>query len=276
VTRLRSRAGALAVSTLLAVACNHDAPAGAASDRPSEAQSPATSATSVASSATSAIPAAGSVMVGSQSFSLTGPPMVAADYTRLADALGTIEHDAFPKRTDTLFAHMVAKENYAFLTREDQPIPPRFKGGWELAGAINQVNKRYLQALLKGRLMRENLELQAMAGCIAGQMVPVTQAFTASLDKSDPKYPVRMKGLEQIKVGLDEIVRGALMTLASGGFDVGDRRWFAATLLPCAAPILGFLSDDNRIARRAEAKAMAGKEDDPEIRAALSSFGSAK
>ncbi|MBL8742107.1 MAG: hypothetical protein JNK04_13460, partial [Myxococcales bacterium] len=76
--------------------------------------------------------------------------------------------------------------------------------------------------------------------------------------------------------GLDEITRGALMTLRADGFGAEDRRWFASAVLPCLVPIVGFLPDGPRAERLGEAKAMAARESDRVVREALSSFVSAK
>lgn len=281
-SRAQHPAWSVLLASVLAAACASEAEPStlaSASAPPSDTTSSAAetaSAIAPASQSAAAPTPPTSAMVAGQWLPTSEKPWTAAEYQTLARALGSVKSDDYPRKGDPVFSRMVARENYAFLASKELPMAERLPPGLDLVGALNQVNKLYIAALAKGVLLhRENLELQAMAACMTSAFVPVTREFVASLDKKDPKYGVRMQGLEGVKAGLNEVTVGALISISVAGFTEADRRWFAAAALPCLPPIVGFIKQKDRAARLEQAKAAAAKERDPLVRALLEDFLSA-
>lgn len=191
-------------------------------------------------------------------------------FARTLDKAGAAR---LPKKGDPVFERLVSPENYAFLAREDLPLNQRFPQGGEFLSAFSVVTKLYVAGMIAGQpLQKEVLALQVATTCASADMVPLVQQFVATLDPKDSKYEVRMKGLDQVKSGLGEIVAGGLMNLGEKSFPLEDRRAAATTSLPCATRLLSMMAPEARAVAIKKAEAMAAAGEDKTLDDAVKDF----
>lgn len=117
-------------------------------------------------------------------------------------------------RSGAVFARMTAPENLDGLRNRGTTIDARFPLSISYFQATNQVLKLYLGAFLKGEVrdseMVELVGSQLRATVVALDLV---DEFIPTLDKDDPTYPNRMRGLEGVRGALGGVVAGSLQTL---------------------------------------------------------------
>lgn len=193
----------------------------------------------------------------------TDAPWTDTELKSLARSLDKAGAARLPKKGDPVFERLVSPENYAFIAREDLPLNQRFPQGGEFLSALNVVMKLYVAGMIAGQpLHKEVLALQSVTTCASADMVPLVQQFVATLDPKDTKYEVRMKGLDQVKKGLGEIVAGGLMNLSEKSFSLEDRRATGVASLPCATRLLSMMDPEARAVaiKKAEAIAAAGED----------------
>lgn len=193
----------------------------------------------------------------------TDSPWTDVELKSLARTLDKAGSARLPKKGDPVFERLVSSENYAFLKREDLPLGQRFPQGGEFLSALSVVTKLYVAGMIAGQpLQKEVLALQTVTTCASADMVPLVQQFVATLDPKDAKYEVRMKGLDQVKKGLGEIVAGSLMNLSEKSFPLEERRATGVASLPCMARLVPMMEPEARegALKKAEAIAAAGED----------------
>ena len=86
--------------------------------------------------------------------------------------------------------------------------------------AISQISKLYLQALTREKAgMQEIVEMAGTQLRLTAVTCLLFDEFLPTLNKDDPKYAVRMQGLDQVKRGLALQIIGSLTLLADNQND---------------------------------------------------------
>lgn len=121
------------------------------------------------------------------------------------------------ERSGEVFARMTSPQNLDLFKNRKLPLDARFPQALNYYQASNQILKFYLA----GFLMKEvgDCELVELMGShFRSTMVALelVDEFVPTIKKDDPKYRVRMQGLDQMKRGLASIVAGGLQTLKEG------------------------------------------------------------
>ena len=94
------------------------------------------------------------------------------------------------------------------------PLDARFPQAINYYQTSNQVLKLYLSAYLK-KDVRDSELVELMGAQLRSTvvMLELVDEFLPTIKKGDPKYQVRMQGLEQMKRGLASVIAGGLQTL---------------------------------------------------------------
>ncbi|MBN9521123.1 hypothetical protein J0H58_21820 [bacterium] len=120
---------------------------------------------------------------------------------------------------------MTATENLDGLRNRGTTIGVRFPLAISHFQATNQILKLYLGVFVKGEVrdseMVELVGSQLRATVVALDLV---DEFIPTLDKDDPTYSNRMRGLERIRGGLGGVVAGSLQTLTERETHRADER----------------------------------------------------
>src|SRR5260370_856235 len=118
------------------------------------------------------------------------------------------------ERSGVVFARITTTENFELFRNQSLPLQARMAQAGEYMQALNQINKLYLAALLQKAVSGSDFGelIGAEFQFIVVQLELVDQ-FVPTLDKNDPTYETRLKGLERIKIGLGQMVAGGLETL---------------------------------------------------------------
>jgi hypothetical protein len=118
-------------------------------------------------------------------------------------------------KSGAVFDRLVSKENLGLLRNKTLPLSVRMPSGLEFLQAANNVNKLYLTGFLQGKV--GNDEMTEMTGLVlrmSSMMTELVGEFVPTLDKNDPKYPTRLKGLQQMKAGMGTVMQGVLMQIS--------------------------------------------------------------
>jgi hypothetical protein len=117
-------------------------------------------------------------------------------------------------RSGVVFARMTAHQNLDGLRDKSLTIAVRLPLANSYFQALNQITKLYVGAFAKGEVAGGDLlELMGAQLRNAAVLLDLVDEFVPTLDKDDPTYPVRMRGLEGMRTGLALVVTGCLQTL---------------------------------------------------------------
>lgn len=144
-----------------------------------------------------------------------------ADMTRAANILVAIARKdvgQLPRyqsqRSGEAFERLTADDNLGFYRNRSLPIEQRLPDALNYMESSNQIHKSYLAAFNQHAVGDSELvELTGAQLRLSVVMIHLVNEFLPTLDKDDPTYPVRMKGLEGMKNGMAIIVAGSLQTL---------------------------------------------------------------
>lgn len=117
-------------------------------------------------------------------------------------------------RSGAVFSRMTAAQNLKGLQDRDVPISTRLPLALSYFQSSNQIFKHYSRAFGKGEV--RDSDVVELAGALLKTtvvLIDLVDEFFATLDKDDPTYPVRLRGLEGVRVGLGGVVIGSLITL---------------------------------------------------------------
>jgi hypothetical protein len=117
-------------------------------------------------------------------------------------------------RSGAVFARLTSTESLPSFTNRDVPVQTRLGQALDYCDGLKEILKTYTAAFLSKEVTdAEVVELTgAFLRCLVVELDLVDE-FVLTLDKSDPKYVIRMQGLETMKLGLAQIVSGLLVTL---------------------------------------------------------------
>ena len=123
------------------------------------------------------------------------------------------------ERSGELFSRMTSTKNLEQFRDRQVALQERFPQMLGYYDAINQILKVYLTAFQAERVSDSDL-LGLMGNMMHASvvMLDVVDEFLPTLDKNDPKYEVRMRGLNQMKNGMAQVVTGGLLTLTERSF----------------------------------------------------------
>lgn len=144
-----------------------------------------------------------------------------ADMVRTASVLNTIaQKDAghLPRyqspRSGELFKRITSNDNLVLHRNRQLLVEQRLPDAMDYMKSHNQTLKIYLEAFIKHQVADSELvELMSSQLDVAVVMIQLVDEFLPTLDKNDRTYPVRMKGLAQLKHGMAGIVAGTMQTL---------------------------------------------------------------
>jgi hypothetical protein len=129
------------------------------------------------------------------------------------------------KRSGPMFARIVARDNLKFFRSRSLPLASRFPQSLDYFQSLNAILKVYLSAREANQVTGEDMIELVGAQLRAVQVeLELVDEFVPTLSKDDPKYPVRMAGLDQMRRGLAQMVSGVITTLTEKqAYDVGTR-----------------------------------------------------
>ena len=144
-----------------------------------------------------------------------------ADMVRVADSLGKIaEADLgrLPRykseRSGAVFDKITGGDNYELLRNKLLPLQQRLMDGVTLMQAGNQVMILYVRGYSRGATGDSELvELQGMQLRMCVVMLELVGELVPTLDRNDPTYVTRMRGLKQMRSGLATMLAGCLQSL---------------------------------------------------------------
>jgi hypothetical protein len=118
------------------------------------------------------------------------------------------------ERSGEVFARLTSPRNLDLFRNRSLPLEGRFPQSLSYLQAGNQIFKLYLSAYLKKEALDSELvELMGAQFRTTAVILELVDEFLPTIKKDDPKYEVRMQGLEQMKRGLASVVAGGLQTL---------------------------------------------------------------
>ena len=118
------------------------------------------------------------------------------------------------ERSGEVFARLTSPQNLNLFRNRSLPLEARLPQSLSYFQAGGQIFKLYLSAFLKKDVRDSELvELMGAQFRSTAVVLEIVDEFLTTLKKDDPKYQVRMQGLEQMKQGLASIVAGGLQTL---------------------------------------------------------------
>jgi hypothetical protein len=118
------------------------------------------------------------------------------------------------ERSGEVFARLTSPQNLDLFRNRSLPLDGRFPQTLNYLQAGNEIFKLYFSAYLKKEVRDSELvELMGAQFRTTAVLLELVDEFLPTIKKDDPKYEVRMQGLEQMKRGLASIVAGGLQTL---------------------------------------------------------------
>jgi hypothetical protein len=133
-------------------------------------------------------------------------------------ALATTAPQQLPRfnssRSGPMFARIVARDNLDFFRSRSLPLASRFPQAIEYVESLNAILKVYLSASAANQVTSDDL-IELMGAELRAIQVglELVDEFLPTLSKDDPKYPVRMAGLDRMRQGLAGVVAGVITTL---------------------------------------------------------------
>lgn len=129
------------------------------------------------------------------------------------------------KRSGPMFARIVSADNLMFFQSRSLPLATRFPQALEYGASLNLILKVYLAARVDNKVAgNELIELLGAQLRTVQVQLELVDEFVPTLSKDDPKYPVRMAGLDKMRKGLAELIAGTITTLTEAQFyDVATR-----------------------------------------------------
>jgi len=114
-------------------------------------------------------------------------------------------------RSGQLFDRIASDKNLAPLREKSVPLQTRLPGALQYMQGLNTIAKIYIDAFAKRQVAdRDVVELLRALMRLTEVMFDLVDEFLPTLDKTDPQYAVRLKGLEKMKRGSANVVFGAL------------------------------------------------------------------
>ncbi|MCA8992876.1 MAG: hypothetical protein KDA88_12885 [Planctomycetaceae bacterium] len=152
------------------------------------------------------------------------------------------------ERSGMFFDRMTSDENLDLFRNQSVPIQQRLPLATNYMEANNELLKVYLMSFIDGAM--GGVELLEIIGAqlrVWVVMNDLVNEFVPTLDKSDPTYPVRMEGLEQMKLGMALTVTGTLQTLTDGhAYRTSDLKRFTRYMTATFPHILRDLPEANQ------------------------------
>lgn len=146
----------------------------------------------------------------------SGDDMVKAE--RILASLSEKGYRQLPRyrseRSGEMFARLTSAQNLDLFQNRSLPLDARFPQALNYFQASNQVFKLYLVGFLKKDVRDSELvELMGSQFRSTAAILELVDEFWPTIKPDDPKYQVRMQGLDQMKRGLASVVAGGLQTL---------------------------------------------------------------
>jgi hypothetical protein len=124
------------------------------------------------------------------------------------------------------FARLVHPDNLKFFRAKSIPLQGRFPQVIQYAESSSVILKLYLSAFLENHSPGTDLvELMGHQLRTCQVALELTDEFVPTVSKQDPKYQVRLAGLDQMRSGLAGVVSGAITSLTEENhYDVATRQ----------------------------------------------------
>ncbi len=118
------------------------------------------------------------------------------------------------RRSGEVFARLTSPQNLDFFKDRSLPLGSRIPPSFGFGEASNRIFKLYIAGFVKKEVRdTEIVELWGAQLRSTTMMLVLLDEFLPTIKKNDPKYQVRMQGLDRMKRGLAEVVSGGLQTL---------------------------------------------------------------
>jgi hypothetical protein len=199
-------------------------------------------------------------------------PWTGQDMTVAAGKLQTLAATApqqLPRRksakSGAMFDRITGRDNLAFFRSQSLPLSARLPQAMEYLQSLNAILKTYLAAMQAGKVSGgELVDLLAAELSVVQVALELVDEFVPTLSKDDPKYPVRMAGLERMRQGLATMVSGTLTALTeSRVYDVDSRSRLLARSIETFPGIVPKLTAPSRAEVRRRLDELV---DDPSVR----------
>lgn len=118
------------------------------------------------------------------------------------------------ERSGAVFARITSPQNLKIFRDKSMPLNVRLPQALSYYQASNGILKLYLSAFVE-KDARDSELVEMLGSQLRSTVVLIglLDELLPTIKKDDPKYQVRMQGLEQTKRGLASIVAGCLQTL---------------------------------------------------------------
>jgi hypothetical protein len=152
------------------------------------------------------------------------------------------------ERSGQAFERLTADANLEFYRNKTLPLNQRMPGAIEHLNSMNQMLKLYFDAFTREKVGdSEIIELLGAQLKAAVVMTSLADELLPTLDRNDPKFPVRMDGLKTMKGGMAQMVFGTLITLTeSKAYRPAERRRLIGHMQSTFPKMLPMLLEDSR------------------------------
>lgn len=117
-------------------------------------------------------------------------------------------------RSGAVFARIISADNLKLFREQQLPLESRFPDGLAYMQSHGSILSTYLKVFLKHQCS-ENEMMELMGSNLRGfhMILDLVDEFWPTLSKDDPSYPARVRGMEQMRSGLGNVVNGSITTL---------------------------------------------------------------
>ncbi|MDB5341073.1 MAG: hypothetical protein JWN70_6692 [Planctomycetaceae bacterium] len=117
-------------------------------------------------------------------------------------------------RSGAVFARITSAGNLSPLREQTVPLDARFPLGLSYMQSHGSILGTYLKAFLKDQCSEnEMMELMGSNLRACHMILDLVDEFWPTLSKDDPSYPARVRGLDQMRSGLANVVLGSITSL---------------------------------------------------------------
>ncbi len=208
-------------------------------------------------------------------FPASDRPWTTPDYQVVFRTMQTLPVERLPRTTSPKSCPVVDRltnpDNLGFFVNRTLPLDQRLVPCIDLVDSANGISKLYLAAHSRAPVFAE--DIIRMQGFMLQAVVVelrLLDEFLPTLDKSDPSYPTRMAGLEQMKSGMAQMIQGVLVVLAERkSYTAKARAEFASTVSATFPKIAPHLPPLSRQEFTATLRRIASEEKDTSVKASI-------
>lgn len=163
-------------------------------------------------------------------------------------ALAKEDHQQLPRyqseRSGQMFARIASPQNLNQFKNAALPLEVRMTGAVSFAQVSHQLLSVYLSGFVNDQTRdTELVELTGMVFRMTVFLVSLVDEFLPTIKSDDPRYQVRIDGLEQMKRGMASMVAGTLDSLSAREYRTDELKRLISYLQETLPGILPQLSE---------------------------------